>query len=340
MEVFGIIYLLIDGTNDKEYVGQTTQTLEERFKEHCWCKTSNIGKAIRKRGKDMFIKVILKVCYSQDELNYWERHFIKSRGTRWPFGYNNSEGGEGGWERTPESIEKMSRKGQKPSDETRIQISLNSVGKPGRPLTEEEKAHLSEVAPNKRRVICVETEEVYDSVSAAARFHNVSVQTIYHACKCSWRIAAGFHWKFADTPDESTEETTSTKSRKKRRVVCVETGEEFEGILAAARFYKVDRKSIAKACKNPEKVSAGHHWRFVETADEVTEIKAVTEKKIPEKTTKPRPVLCVETGKIFPSIIAAGRHHNISHKCIARACKRSEFTSCGFHWRYVDSPQA
>lgn len=340
MEVYGIVYLIIDGTNDKEYVGQTTQTLEERFKEHCWCKTSNIGRAIRKRGADMFVKVILKVCYSQDELNYWERHFIKSRGTRWPLGYNNSEGGEGGWERTPESIAKMSRKGQKPSDETRIELSLNSAGKLGRPLTEEEKAHLSEVAPNKRRVICVETGEVYDSVSAAARCHNVTVQTLYHACKCFWRRVAGFHWKFADTPDESTEEITSAKSRKKRRVVCVETGEEFEGILAVARCYKVDRKSIAKACKNPEKVSAGHHWRFVETADEVIEIKVVKEKKIPEKTTKPRPVLCVETGEIFPSIIAAGRHHNINHKCIARACKSPEFTSCGFHWRYLDTPQA
>lgn len=34
MEVYGIIYLLIDGTNDKEYVGQTKRTFKERFGEH------------------------------------------------------------------------------------------------------------------------------------------------------------------------------------------------------------------------------------------------------------------------------------------------------------------
>ena len=79
---FGVIYLLIDGTNDKEYVGQTTQTVEERFKEHKRCKTSNIGRAIRKHGAENFSTAILKVCESQEELNCWERHFIKSRGTR------------------------------------------------------------------------------------------------------------------------------------------------------------------------------------------------------------------------------------------------------------------
>ena len=340
MEVFGMIYLLIDGTNDFEYVGQTTRTFEERFAEHKRCKTSNIGRAIRKHGEDMFIKVILKVCYSQEELNYWERHFVKSRDTRHPFGYNNSDGGEGGWERTPESIAKMSREGKKHTDETKIELSLKMLGKPGKPLTEEEKARLSEVAPNKRKVICVETRQVYDSISEAARCNNSSIQNILRVCKGLRKMTAGFHWKYADTPDESTEETISVNPTKKRRVICVETSEEFDSIQAAASRYGISRVSIARACKNPEKISAGHHWRFVETADDVTEIKVVIRKKIPEKTTKPRPVLCVETGKVFESTNAAANFHDTSSSNIRRACKRSEFTSCGFHWRYVDSPQA
>ena len=98
---FGLIYLIIDGTNDKEYVGQTTRTVEERFQEHKHCKTSNIGRAIRKHGVENFATAILKVCDSQEELNYWEKHFIISCGTRYPSGYNNSDGGEGGWECTP-----------------------------------------------------------------------------------------------------------------------------------------------------------------------------------------------------------------------------------------------
>ncbi|MBR4384324.1 MAG: GIY-YIG nuclease family protein [Selenomonadaceae bacterium] len=95
MEPYGIIYLLIDGTNDLEYVGQTTKTFEERFKGHLYG-DQYIDRVIRKRGVDMFATAILKVCYSQEELDYWERHFIKSRNTMAPNGYNCTSGGEGG----------------------------------------------------------------------------------------------------------------------------------------------------------------------------------------------------------------------------------------------------
>ncbi len=46
---YGIIYLLIDATNDKEYVGQTTKTLKKRFNQH---KRGDqlIDRTIQKRG--------------------------------------------------------------------------------------------------------------------------------------------------------------------------------------------------------------------------------------------------------------------------------------------------
>ena len=93
MEVYGIVYLLIDGSNDREYVGQTTKTFEERFKGHMYG-DQYVDRVIRKRGADMFATAILKVCYSREELDYWERHFIKYRNTMAPNGYNLTEGGE------------------------------------------------------------------------------------------------------------------------------------------------------------------------------------------------------------------------------------------------------
>lgn len=60
----GLIHLIIDGTNDKEYVGQTTRTVEERLAEHKRCQTSNIGRATRKHGAENFTTAILKECDS------------------------------------------------------------------------------------------------------------------------------------------------------------------------------------------------------------------------------------------------------------------------------------
>lgn len=116
MGVYGIIYLLIDGTNDFEYVGQTTQTFEARFYQHVHGDLY-VDRVIRKHGVDLFTTAILKECNNQEELDYWEKHFIKSRDTMTPNGYNMIEGGIGttgknnpffGKRHTAESIAKMS----------------------------------------------------------------------------------------------------------------------------------------------------------------------------------------------------------------------------------------
>ena len=132
MEAFGVVYLLIDGTNDKEYVGQTTKTAEERFKYHKSCNKSYIGNAIRAHGAENFVIAILKVCKSKEELDYWEKYFIKARNTKYPHGYNFTDGGEGtlGHKHTPETIALMKKKhkGRKLTPEQCANIKASKMG--------------------------------------------------------------------------------------------------------------------------------------------------------------------------------------------------------------------
>lgn len=145
MKVYGVIYLIIDGTNDKEYVGQTRRSVKRRLSEHK-CGDQYIDHAIQKRGKDLFTFAILKECYSQEELDFWERHMIRSRNTRFPNGYNQTDGGETvkrsskhwlGRHHTKETLAKMSarRKGEKnpsfgknPTAEHRSKIAVANRG--------------------------------------------------------------------------------------------------------------------------------------------------------------------------------------------------------------------
>ncbi len=108
-KIYGVVYGLIDGTNDFEYIGQTTKTAEERFKEHMYS-PHYIGNAIRKHGAENFVIAILKVCYSKAELDFLEKHFIKSRNTMSHNGYNLTEGGEGvaGFTPSPKTCSKIS----------------------------------------------------------------------------------------------------------------------------------------------------------------------------------------------------------------------------------------
>ena len=95
MKYFGIVYLIWCKINGKKYVGQTTRTLEERFDEHCHA-NSYIGKAIRKYGRENFVCGVIKYCATRDELNACERHYIAALKSRAPYGYNFTDGGEGG----------------------------------------------------------------------------------------------------------------------------------------------------------------------------------------------------------------------------------------------------
>ena len=59
MKGFGAVYLIFDKVNGKMYVGQTTRTLERRFKEHAKA-ASSLGRAIRKHRKENFRCEVLK----------------------------------------------------------------------------------------------------------------------------------------------------------------------------------------------------------------------------------------------------------------------------------------
>ena len=127
-KVYGVVYLIIDGTNDMEYIGQTTKTVKERFKAHAKL-PYRIGRAIRKHGVDMFTTAILKECENKEDLDRWEKHFIKSRNTLSPNGYNLTEGGEGGIP-CAEVCAKISAKrmGHEVSAKTRAILSAKNTG--------------------------------------------------------------------------------------------------------------------------------------------------------------------------------------------------------------------
>lgn len=95
------IYKITNIINGKIYIGKTTKTIEERFKEHV--KTAKLGKgynlhkAIRKHGQENFKIEVIFVNSSNEILNKMEMFFIKKFQSHNPLkGYNMTLGGEGG----------------------------------------------------------------------------------------------------------------------------------------------------------------------------------------------------------------------------------------------------
>ena len=106
----GTIYKITNKVNGKNYIGQTTRDVGQRFHEHM---TQNSGcrllrRAIKKYGKDVFKLEILYRDVPDRILDTIESEEIKRWNTLAPNGYNLESGGNQNKTSSPETRQKMS----------------------------------------------------------------------------------------------------------------------------------------------------------------------------------------------------------------------------------------
>lgn len=98
--MIGIIYIITNTINNKVYIGQTIQSLKDRWYGHCRTGFSHqerdmhIKRAIMKYGKDVFTIQELETCDTKD-LNDREKFYIEKYNS-YKEGYNSTIGGQNG----------------------------------------------------------------------------------------------------------------------------------------------------------------------------------------------------------------------------------------------------
>lgn len=98
--MFGLIYIITNSINDKVYIGQTIQSLKDRWYGHCRIACSkneadmHIKRAILKYGKENFTIKELEKC-KIEELDEREIYYI-SLYNSFVKGYNSTKGGKSG----------------------------------------------------------------------------------------------------------------------------------------------------------------------------------------------------------------------------------------------------
>jgi group I intron endonuclease len=141
------VYLITNKINGKRYVGQTSVSIEQRWRQHkCDAtkgNTKHLYKAIRKYGFENFEIKPLVIVGTKQEMDRYEQGLIKAWDLRNPDkGYNLTDGGEGclGLTHSEETrallsrnakmlgIKPPSRKGCRPSLEERRQMSERMKG--------------------------------------------------------------------------------------------------------------------------------------------------------------------------------------------------------------------
>lgn len=200
------IYLLTNLINNHLYVGKSIN-IEKRFVNHI--NTSNnpnspeynypIHRAIRKYGSENFNLSILENIepYVEDIANQQEKYWIQKLNTFYSNEhYNATLGGDGklGRKLSLEERKKLSQK-QKEAYQTtqgKLRAKKHSIHISGKNNPNYGK-HL-----NGKRVLCVETQQIYASARAAAKDVNRSHTSIISACLGKTKTSANFHWKYLE----------------------------------------------------------------------------------------------------------------------------------------------
>ena len=100
------------------------------------------------------------------------------------------------------------------------------------------------------------TDEEKANKSKAQKGHSVSEET-------RRKISIANTGKIHVVTDE-TRKYMSYRSAVKRPVYCIETGEFFESVTAAAKWAGVERGTIRAACRKSTRTGGGYHWKYAD----------------------------------------------------------------------------
>ena len=289
-DVYGVIYVIENKVNGKKYVGQTIRDIKVRFKEHRTKAQGHsvIHKAIKKYGQENFRIEQIDSVKTLEELNEKEIYWINKLNSMVPSGYNVTEGGFGhqGVKYTPEQLERKRNNmlgeknpmwgrfgkknhfyGQRHSEETKKKMSEVArerfKDKESHPMYGK-KGLTGKDNPVSIKVICIETEEVFDSATEAVRKYNLNTTAVSEVIRGRQSTAGGYHWAKYDDWISGIWEYPRAKPRKGKRVINLNTDEVYISVPQASKETGVKKTTIRNLCYGKVKTIATENWMYYE----------------------------------------------------------------------------
>ncbi len=163
-----IIYKITNLLNGKVYVGKTIRAIAKRVIEHK-SKGTLIGRALLEHGDSNFTMEVLDTAQTKEELCQKERYWIDVFNCFDPYGYNRALGDS-------KFGQFNGFYGKKHLERT---IQTNKQHQAGC-----------------RKILCIETGIVYDSIRECARMLDISRPHVKRLCQGEIRNTKKYHFKY------------------------------------------------------------------------------------------------------------------------------------------------
>ena len=264
----------------KSYIG-ITNNLRRRIAEHKrLSKTLNKAfyNAINKYGFDNFKFEILEEYNVNDRdklhaiLNEREMYYIDKFDT-FKSGYNSTLGGDGtkgmagelnpfyNKKHTKEAKIKMSEKhkGKKLTKEHKLKISESTKKALGN-LSEEKKRRMSNESPNRKKVICLETQIIYNSICECSDLLQIQRSDIRKVCNGKRIKAKGLTFRFIEN---EIVKDVEVENKAKRKIICTNTNKVYESITEASKDLNVKHQHISAILNGRQKTTKGYSFKYI-----------------------------------------------------------------------------
>jgi len=247
--MYGFIYITTNIINGKKYIGKKKYDKDNKWKDYLGSGIT-LNKAIKKYGKENFSKEIIENCETKEILNerekYWISYYDAINNKNF---YNIASGGDGG-----NTISGYTQE-QKEALSSKLSVARKGI------------INIGSNNGNARKVICLNTMKVFDTINEASEFYGVDKDAIQQCCSNSnHRKTAGeldgvrMIWEYYD---ESKNYTYSPFKRQYnyKPILCIDNNVVYSTIHDASRDTGCSIVGIRHCCSGFLKTTKG--MRFV-----------------------------------------------------------------------------
>lgn len=305
----GYIYCITNKMNNKKYIGQTTRTVNKRWKQHITTAKGENRKypihfAISKYGVDMFVIDTLESFSSGTEkelktlLNNSEKYYIKIyKTTDNLFGYNLSIGGG--------ILQQPYRKVKQYS------IDGNLV-------------------------------KTWDSIKEVSDYYDINGSAIVDACKGESKTCLGFVWRYIEDDFNRYE----IKNNNRRAVVKYSLDGKLIKIYPSISEAAVDNNSdithIYHCCIGKNKTCKGYTYRYENDAFEKYDITNIKNNENYIYSTSKK-INCYTLDDVFVKTYTSFHQAQLSvglksSSSLTDACNKRIMSSGGYKWYHANDP--
>lgn len=300
------IYVHINKINGKRYIGQTKQSLEQRFRYgEGYKKSPKFYGAIRKYGWNGFEHILLFDELTLEEANKKEEELIKKYDTTNDLnGYNIAYGGDNHVQ-SEEAIYKMKLTKNKNKDNYDFYKEVFQYDKDGYLI------------------------EKFESLREAERKTGVSRRNISACCNNKAKSAGGFLWS------NIYKEDIKYDSLKQRQVDRYDKNgvyiDSFINAQIAGKELNIEPSSIYACCNKTRSLAGNYIWKFHNDKSKVQKYENSLYKKV-----KQIDRYTLQVIKEYDSVSIASNETGIRSTSISSCCKKRLKTAGNYIWRYVD----